>query len=84
MRLIPGARPTVEDLIRGITVMSGNDAAITIAESISGSERLFAQKMTARMAEIGLTRTAFRNATAMTILNSAAACAISPGSASTF
>ena len=43
MMLTPGARPTVEDLIRGMIIISGNDAAITVAEGLSGSEDKFAE-----------------------------------------
>jgi serine-type D-Ala-D-Ala carboxypeptidase (penicillin-binding protein 5/6) len=63
MMLVPGARPTIEDLVRGLIVVSGNDAAIAVAEGISGSERLFAERMTARGKELGLKSTVFRNAT---------------------
>ena len=63
MFLEPGSRPTVEDLIRGIVVQSGNDASIVVAEALSGSEAAFAAEMTRRGREIGLTDTTFRNAT---------------------
>ncbi len=53
----------IEDLLRGIIVQSGNDASIVIAEGISGSEEAFAERMTERALEIGLTNTQFRNAT---------------------
>ena len=53
----------IDDLLRGIIVQSGNDASIVIAEGISGTEEAFAERMTARAAEIGLTGTQFRNAT---------------------
>jgi serine-type D-Ala-D-Ala carboxypeptidase (penicillin-binding protein 5/6) len=53
----------IEDLLRGIIVQSGNDASIVIAEGISGSEEAFAERMTERAIEIGLTNTQFRNAT---------------------
>jgi serine-type D-Ala-D-Ala carboxypeptidase (penicillin-binding protein 5/6) len=63
MMLVPGARPSIEDLIRGLIVVSGNDAAITVAEGIAGSEELFAQRMTDRAKELGLKNTRFINAT---------------------
>ncbi|MBT3401704.1 MAG: D-alanyl-D-alanine carboxypeptidase, partial [Rhodospirillaceae bacterium] len=53
----------IEDLLRGVIVQSGNDASIVIAEGIAGSEEAFAEQMTARATEIGLTGTQFRNAT---------------------
>jgi serine-type D-Ala-D-Ala carboxypeptidase (penicillin-binding protein 5/6) len=58
-----GERIKVADLLRGLIVQSGNDAAIILAEGIAGSEDNFARMMTVRAREIGLTRSAFRNAT---------------------
>jgi D-alanyl-D-alanine carboxypeptidase (penicillin-binding protein 5/6) len=51
----------LEDLIRGLVVQSGNDAAITIAEGIAGSEDAFAGMMNKRAAEIGMTNSHFVN-----------------------
>ena len=51
----------VEDLLRGITIVSGNDAAIVLAEGIAGSEEAFADRMTKRAAELGLPHLTFRN-----------------------
>ena len=53
----------VEDLLRGLVIQSGNDAAIAIAEGISGTEENFARLMTERARQIGLTKSTFRNAT---------------------
>jgi D-alanyl-D-alanine carboxypeptidase (penicillin-binding protein 5/6) len=53
----------LEDLLRGLIVQSGNDAAITIAEGISGTEENFARLMNDRAKQIGVTRSTFRNAT---------------------
>ena len=53
---------SVEDLIRGIIVQSGNDASIVIAEGISGSEENFAREMTEKALEIGMKNTTFKNA----------------------
>ncbi len=63
MFLVPGKRVRVEDLIRGIIVQSGNDACIVIAEGISGSEEMFAEEMTERARQLGLTSSTFRNST---------------------
>lgn len=63
MFLKPGSRVRVEDLIRGIIVQSGNDACITVAEALSGSEEAFALEMTERAQEMGMFDTTFRNAT---------------------
>ena len=51
----------VEDLLRGLTIESGNDAAIVFAESISGSEDGFTILMNKRAQAIGLTKTHFVN-----------------------
>ncbi len=58
-----GKRVKVSDLLRGIIVQSGNDACIVVAEALGGSEEGFAQLMTERAREIGLTHSTFRNAT---------------------
>ncbi len=57
------SRIKLSDLLRGLIVQSGNDAAITIAENMAGSEAAFANLMNQRAKEIGLTRSNFRNAT---------------------
>ena len=56
-------RVTVEDLIRGIVVMSGNDACVVVAEALSpdGTEAGFARLMTERGRQIGLTNSVFTN-----------------------
>ena len=53
----------LEDLLRGLIVQSGNDAAIAIAEGISGTEENFARLMNERARQIGLAKSTFRNAT---------------------
>ena len=53
----------VEDLIRGVIIQSGNDAAITIAEGLALNEETFAENMTEYARKIGLTKTTFKNAT---------------------
>ena len=58
-----GDEVSVADLLRGIIVQSGNDACIVVAEAMSGSEEAFAEAMTARARELGLTRSTFANAT---------------------
>jgi len=58
-----GTRVSIEDLLRGIIVQSGNDACIVIAEGLAGSEEAFAQRMTERAREIGLENSTFVNAT---------------------
>ena len=58
-----GKRVKVSDLLRGIIIQSGNDACIVVAEALGGSEEGFAQAMTERGREIGLTNSTFKNAT---------------------
>ena len=57
-----GADVRVEDLLRGIIVVSGNDACIAIAEGMSGSEAAFAGLLNRRAAELGLHGSNFANA----------------------
>jgi D-alanyl-D-alanine carboxypeptidase (penicillin-binding protein 5/6) len=63
MFLDPNSQVRLEDLIRGIVVQSGNDACIVIAEGLAGSESAFAERMTEKARELGMTNTVFRNAT---------------------
>lgn len=55
-------RPTVEELIQGIIVLSGNDACVVVAEGLAGTEAAFAQQMNERAPKIGLTNSHFVNA----------------------
>ncbi|PPR65055.1 MAG: D-alanyl-D-alanine carboxypeptidase DacA [Alphaproteobacteria bacterium MarineAlpha4_Bin2] len=57
-----GERVSVEDLIRGIVVQSGNDATIVVAEGLSGSEEAFAREMTEKARDLGMSNTTFKNA----------------------
>ena len=52
---------TIEELLRGIIVVSGNDACVALAEAIAGSEENFADMMNEKADEIGLTNTNFSN-----------------------
>ena len=52
---------TVEDLLRGIIIASGNDACVALAEGIAGSEENFVDMMNEKVAEIGMTSTNFTN-----------------------
>jgi len=54
-------RPTVEELIKGIIVQSGNDACVVVAEALAGSEQAFAALMTERGRALGLTQSTFAN-----------------------
>jgi len=55
-------RPTTEDLIRGIAVLSGNDASVAVAEGLFGSEDAFAVQATQRMRAMGMQNTTIANA----------------------
>ena len=52
---------TIEELLRGIIVVSGNDACVALAEAIAGSEENFAEIMNEKVKEIGLKNTNFSN-----------------------
>ena len=52
---------SVEDLLRGIIVASGNDACVTLAEGIAGTEEEFAILMTSKAKELGMENTNFAN-----------------------
>ena len=52
---------TIEELLRGIIVVSGNDACVALAEAIAGSEENFAEIMNEKAKEIGLENTNFSN-----------------------
>ena len=52
---------SVEDLLKGIIIASGNDACVALAEGIAGSEENFAEMMNEKAAEIGMTSTNFTN-----------------------
>lgn len=55
-------RPTVNDLIHGIIINSGNDATVVVAEGLAGSEDAFAAQMTARAKALGMANSTFANA----------------------
>jgi D-alanyl-D-alanine carboxypeptidase len=60
--LKPGQTIKVEDAIKGLVTRSANDAAVVIAEAISGDEDDFAKLMTRKARALGMTRTVYRNA----------------------
>ena len=61
MFIMVGDEVSVEDLLRGIIVASGNDACIALAEGIAGSEEEFAILMTSKAKEMGMNNTNFSN-----------------------
>lgn len=56
---------TVEDLVKGIAIQSGNDASIVVAEGMAGSEAAFAKLMNQYAAKIGLKKSSFGNPTGL-------------------
>ena len=60
-----GNEVSIEDLLRGLIVQSGNDAAVALAERIGGSEEAFVALMNERAASLGMTGTTFRNPTGL-------------------
>ena len=62
MFIMVGDEVSVENLLKGIIVASGNDACVTLAEGIAGSEEEFAVMMTSKAKEIGMYNTNFSNA----------------------
>ncbi|MBB5172985.1 D-alanyl-D-alanine carboxypeptidase family protein [Texcoconibacillus texcoconensis] len=59
--LEPGETMTVEDMLKGIAIASGNDASVAMAEHISGTEEEFVNMMNERAEELGLENTHFVN-----------------------
>tara|TARA_B100000795_G_C22790346_1_gene436643 strand:+ start:559 stop:1710 length:1152 start_codon:yes stop_codon:yes gene_type:complete len=62
MFIMVGDEVSVEDLLKGIIIASGNDACVALAEGIAGTEEEFAILMTAKAKEIGMNNTNFANA----------------------
>ena len=63
--LSEGEKISVEDLMKGISVASGNDATVAMAEYISGSEEKFVKRMNKKVKELGLKHTNFVNSTGL-------------------
>ena len=61
MYLQEGDRPTVQELIQGIVVNSGNDACVVVAEGLAGTEAAFSEQMTERGKALGLEDSNFTN-----------------------
>ena len=66
MFIMVGDQVSVEDLLKGIIIASGNDACIALAEGIAGSEEQFAIIMTSKAKEIGMKNTNFSNSSGIT------------------
>jgi D-alanyl-D-alanine carboxypeptidase (penicillin-binding protein 5/6) len=65
MFIEPRKAVTVDELLRGMIVQSGNDASIALAELLAGNEAAFAAKMNAEAVRLGLANTHFENATGL-------------------
>lgn len=63
--LEPGEKMSVLDLIKGITIASGNDATIAMAERVAGTEASFVKRMNEKARKLGLKNTNFINATGL-------------------
>jgi len=65
MFIMVGDEVTVENLLKGIIIASGNDACVALAEGIAGTEEEFALLMTSKANEIGMTNTNFSNSSGL-------------------
>ena len=65
MFIMVGDEVSVENLLKGIIVASGNDACVALAEGIAGTEEEFALLMTSKANEIGMTNTNFSNSSGL-------------------
>ena len=65
--LEPGEEMTVEQMLRGIAIGSGNDASVAMAEKLAGSEEEFVKLMNKKVKELGLKNTKFQNATGLPV-----------------
>lgn len=65
MILDTGEVRTVEEILKGIAIASGNDAAVAMAEFLEGSEEAFVVKMNEKAAELGMANTHFENCTGL-------------------
>lgn len=61
LRLKAGERVTIRDLIRATAIKSANDAAVALAEALGGSEKAFAQMMTKKARDLGMSSTTYKN-----------------------
>ena len=61
MFLVPGDKVSIEDLLRGLIIVSGVDASIVLAEGVSGTEEQFANLMNAKAKQINMVNTNFSN-----------------------
>ena len=65
MFIEPRKPVTVDELIKGMEIQSGNDACIALAEAVAGSEEVFAQMMNREAARLGMANSKFMNSTGL-------------------
>jgi D-alanyl-D-alanine carboxypeptidase (penicillin-binding protein 5/6) len=66
LQLVAGQRIPMRSLLAGLVLRSGNDAAVAVAEHVAGSEAAFVARMNQRAGELGMTATAFVDASGLT------------------
>lgn len=67
--LEPGEEMSVEDMLKGIALASGNDASVAMAEHLAGTEKAFVEKMNARAKQLGMDDTTFMNSNGLPVSN---------------
>ncbi|MNJ46919.1 D-alanyl-D-alanine carboxypeptidase DacF precursor [compost metagenome] len=67
--LEPGEEMTVDELLKGVAMASGNDASVALAEKVAGSEKAFIRMMNERAAELGMKDTHFKNCNGLPVEN---------------
>lgn len=65
MFLNVNSQVTINELLHGVIIQSGNDASVALAEGVSGSEEIFAAEMTQKAQEFGCVNTTFKNASGL-------------------
>ena len=65
LHLVPGDSVQIQDLILGVVTKSANDAAAVLAEGMAGSEAAFAERMTLKARQLGMSSTVYRNASGL-------------------
>lgn len=65
MFIAPNLPVTVDELIHGMVIQSGNDASIALAEAVAGTEEAFVERMNREAQRLGMTATHFVNATGL-------------------
>ncbi|AMA73666.1 MULTISPECIES: D-alanyl-D-alanine carboxypeptidase family protein [Aneurinibacillus] len=65
--LEPGEEMTVDEMLKGIALASGNDASVAMAEHLAGTEQAFVEKMNKRAKELGMDDTLFKNSNGLPV-----------------